>query len=141
MTDAEFKFAVMDLANSLPGLVAEVGGVWIRAYPSHDKAVQIPEFFQGGNMVRVALHFTSMLGIEHEPEYVFGVGSDNKAGIGKLCELIGLRYGRDRHPVVAIYDPVQSLWLNADGTPCKNQDDGPQYRAIEVDVRVGSVRV
>lgn len=143
MTDAEFRAKVMECLK-YPGKAFEIDGVSLRVYPTYEVAIIIPEYFDGGNMIHVALHS----GKSVAPNHVFGVSpnfetGDTRASLQVLCEMIGYRFARDTgySPSVAIFDTVRGNWLNADGTLCKVQDAGPQRRAIELDVRIGSFRV
>lgn len=135
MTDPEFRAAVL-ACLAYPGRAFVIDdGLTIKAWPSHDKAVQIPDYFLGGSMIRVALHLDGS-------DTPIVLGAQDTTALKIICEMIGYRYARERGrlPNVAIYDPILSKWLNADGTATAKQD-GPQHRNVESDIRVGGTRV
>lgn len=69
-------------------------------------------------------------------DWIFG--ADTIEAVQKLIRMIALT-STGGTLLVAIQDA--GTHINADGTPCKEQGKGLQYRAVEVRVMVGSVAV
>lgn len=132
MTDSDFRAAVT-AALEYPGRVFAIdGGLAVKAWPSYESAIVIPDYFAGGSMYRVAVVIDDASSVM--------LGAETLDGVRILIRAVALA-NVGRRVLVAIYDPVRCEWLNADGTACKEQDSGPQYRDVEVRVMVGSVAV
>lgn len=130
-SDAEFRQSVRG-ALTTPGTAVEADdGVWVKAWPSHDWAVQVPAYFSGGSMYRV------VFAIDGGDPIV--LGAETMDGVRVIISAVA-RANAGRRVIVAISEPAGAYrWLNADGSPCKDQDSGPQFRAAETRVMVGSV--
>jgi hypothetical protein len=129
--DAEVRLAVNNGLKT-PGVPVEVDdGAWAKVYPSHDKAVQVPSYFAGGSMYRVAFI------IDDRAPLV--AGAETMDGVRVIIVAVA-KANASKKVLVCISEPAGAFrWLNADGTPCKDQDSGPQYRACECRIVVGSI--
>lgn len=130
-SDAEFRAAV-NYCLAYPGHPFVIDdGLTVKAWPSYDKAVQVPDYFSGGAMYR------AVFVVDGGAPLV--LGAETMDGIRVIIAAVA-KANAGRRVIVAISEPAGAYrWLNADGSPCKDQDSGPQFRAAECRVNVGSI--
>jgi hypothetical protein len=132
LTDEEFRKSVLACLKH-PGKAFVIDdGLTVKAWPSHDAAVRVPDYFTGGSMLRVVIV------IDDGKEIV--LGAENIDGVRSILRAFGLTQ-EGRRVLCSVYDPTRGNWLNADGTLCREQDAGPQFRHVETRVQVADVAI